>query len=104
MQKEHPAHMRSRVAATALLAALLLAACASVHPTVEDPLAAAACDVTRQRLAEARPGTAETAALATRIARQCPTLGRDYAEALRASALAGAATPVALRSPQDADG
>lgn len=94
--------MQSRVVGASLLAALLLAACAGLPQTVEDPLAAEACDVTRQRLAAAQPGTPETAALAARIAGNCETLGRDYAEALRASALAGAATPIAaLRSPQD---
>jgi hypothetical protein len=93
--------MPSRFAQTLLLAALLLAACAGPQ-TAEDQLAAEACAVTRERLATAQPGTPETAALAARIARNCETLGRDYAEALRASALAGAATPIPdLRSPQD---
>jgi hypothetical protein len=98
--------MRRRVAEASLLAALLLlAACASVPQAVEDPLAAEACDVTRQRLAAAEPGTPETAALAGRIAGSCETLGRDYAQALRASALAGAATPIPiLRSPEDPAG
>jgi hypothetical protein len=95
--------MPSRIAGAALLAALLLlAACAGVPQTAEDPLAAEACAVTRQRLATAQPGTPETAALAARIVRDCEPLGRDYAQALRASALAGAATPIAsLRSPDD---
>jgi hypothetical protein len=95
--------MSSRIAGAAFLAALLLAACAGVPQglpqTVEDPLAAGACAVTRERLATVQPGTPETAALAARITSDCETLGRDYAEALRASALAG---PTAtLRSPED---
>jgi hypothetical protein len=94
--------MQSRAAGTSLLAALLLAACAGVPQTAEDPLAAEACAVTRERLATAQPGTPETAALAARIVRDCEPLSRDYAQALRASALAGAATPIPdLRSPQD---
>jgi hypothetical protein len=102
-RKEDTGNMQSRVAEAWLLAALLLlTACAGLPQTVEDPLAAEACDVTRERLAAAQPGTPETAALAARIASNCETLGRDYAEALRASALAGAATPIPdLRSPQD---
>ena len=88
--------MQGRVAeASSLAALLLLAACAGVPQTVEDPLAAEACDITRQRIAAAQPGTPETAALAARIVSNCETLGRDYAQALRASALAGAATPIA---------
>jgi hypothetical protein len=101
-RKEDTGNMQSRVAEAWLLAALLLAACAGLPQTVEDPLAAEACDVTRERLAAAQPGTPEAAALAARIASDCETLGRDYAEALRASALAGAVTPIPdLRSPQD---
>jgi hypothetical protein len=94
--------MQHRAAEASLLALLLLAGCASVPQPVEDPLAAEACDITRGRLATAQPGTPETAALAARIGRNCESLGRDYAQALRASALAGAATPIPdLRSPQD---
>jgi hypothetical protein len=97
--------MPSRVAEASLLAAVLLAACVGLPQTAEDPLAAEACDITRQRLSTAQPGTPETAALAARIVSDCETLGRDYAQALRAAALAGAATPIApLRSPQDPSG
>jgi hypothetical protein len=92
-------NMPNRFAQASLLAALLLAACAGVPQTAEDPLAAEACAVTRERLVTAQPGSPETAALAARIASDCESLGRDYAEALRASALAG---PIAtLRSPED---
>jgi hypothetical protein len=96
-------NMPGRVAEASLLAAvLLLAACAGLPHTAGDPLAAEVCDLTRQQIATAQPDTPETAALAARIASTCEALGRDYAQALRAAALAGAATPIApLRSPRD---
>ncbi|EPC00386.1 hypothetical protein L861_14020 [Litchfieldella anticariensis FP35 = DSM 16096] len=97
--------MNHRIAVSgAFIAPLLLSACAGFPPAVEepDPLAAEVCHITRQRLAEAQPGTPETEALATRIESNCEALGQDYATALRTSALRGATASVAdLRSPHD---
>lgn len=88
----------------ALIVPLLLSACAGLPPATEQPgsLATEVCDVTRQRLAAAQPGTPETEALAIRIETDCERLGQDYATALRDSALRGATASVPdLRSPHD---
>lgn len=95
--------MNRRRFAVALALLLPLAACATPPGTAEpDPLAAEACAVLRDRLAQAQPATPATAALAERLQVDCVPLGRAYAEALRRSALAGAATPVpTLRGPTE---